>query len=118
MLCFENYLIALPAKRFRDVVVRLRLGVSELACHRHRYNNNELSRICPVCHLENEDTVHFLFHCTLYDQIRADIIPIELCQGNADTNFTKIFNEPELTLLLARFVTEAMKLRETFLQNA
>ena len=55
----------------RNVLVKFRLGVSEIYCHRYKYSKNIDLMRCPFCvrnHLQDE--FHILFTCPMYMSIR------------------------------------------------
>lgn len=55
----------------RNILVKFRLGVTEIYCHRYKFATNDILKQCPFCiryHLENE--IHLLFYCPLYDKFR------------------------------------------------
>ena len=69
----ETYLINVNLKLYlRNVLIKFRIGVSEINTHRHKFSKNVMLKQCPFCvrHLlENE--IHVLFNCPLYDNLRA-----------------------------------------------
>ena len=64
----EKYFESVTSNYVRTMYIRFRLGVSELKSNRYRYSP-EASKKCPFCD-NDEDEVHFLFHCTLYADLR------------------------------------------------
>ena len=58
----------------RKALVKLRLGNHKLNIETGRYDKiTRCDRICPVCGLNIEDEIHFLFNCPKYSSIRDDV---------------------------------------------
>jgi hypothetical protein len=38
-------------------------GTYILQCNRSKFNQHEVNATCPLCQLEDEDTLHFLIKC-------------------------------------------------------
>ena len=57
----------------RKTLVKLRISNHKLNIETGRYDKiSRCDRICPVCGLNIEDEIHFLFHCPKYSSIRDD----------------------------------------------
>ena len=57
----------------RKTLVKLRISNHKLNIETGRYNKiSRCDRICPVCSLDIEDEIHFLFDCAKYSSIRDD----------------------------------------------
>ena len=71
----ETYFTYIDKNIFRDMFVRFRFGVTDIATHKGRYSNIDLS--CPLCknHIENE--VHFVIDCPYYDDLRRMLLRLE-----------------------------------------
>ena len=62
-------------KCFRDVLIKLRMGVLPLNANRFRYAHENSSKIlCSFCETEIEDEVHFICFCPLYKELRQKYI--------------------------------------------
>jgi hypothetical protein len=48
-----------------DIKARIITGTLVLQMDRHRFNEFDISSICPMCRLEDEDIIHFLLKCPL-----------------------------------------------------
>ena len=71
----SNYLLELKHIGMRDILIKFRLGVTDLNCHRHHYgvrDDNVLK--CPFCQ-QAETELHFLFVCPKYIDLREQYIP-------------------------------------------
>ena len=57
----------------RKTLVKLRISDHKLNIETGRYDKiSRCNRICPVCSLDIEDEIHFLFDCAKYSSIRDD----------------------------------------------
>ena len=54
------------------MLIKFRIGVSEINTHRHKFSKDTMLKQCPFCvrHFL-EDEIHVLFYCPLYDNLRA-----------------------------------------------
>ena len=68
----ETYLTNVNLKLYlRNVLLKFRIGVSEINSHRHKFSKNEMLRQCPFCvRYCTENETHVLFICPLYDNLR------------------------------------------------
>ena len=74
-LLTENYLDFVRIKCFRDVLIKLRMGVLPLNANRFRYTHENASKIlCSFCETEIGDEVHFICFCPLYNELRQRYI--------------------------------------------
>ena len=74
ILKYENYLFTCTIRRYRDVLVRFRVGVNELNCNKYRYSTNGQLKLCPLCGAAEEDGIHFIFACGAYNDIRENFV--------------------------------------------
>ena len=106
---------------------------------KHRISNHKLNietgrydkisrcdRICPVCSLDIEDEIHFLFDCAKYPSIRDDFFNK---RANIIPNYEHIPISTLIILLmnstdyylnkqLVQYVTSCLEMRETLLSKA
>ena len=50
---------------------KLLVGVYTLQVNRCKFNQHNISRTCPLCHADDEDTVHFLIQCQALHTVRS-----------------------------------------------
>ena len=70
----EKYVKLNLTQSQRSLLCQLRIGVLPLRVETGRYINLKVEdRICEQCNLNSvEDELHFLFHCTLYEEERVN----------------------------------------------
>ena len=71
----EKYLDSITIKKFRDALIKLRLGICEIVVNKRYYPTNTVNQNCPFCRNNLENEYHFLFKCPLYSDIRLKYIP-------------------------------------------
>jgi len=69
---FEPYLDKLVSRNLRSCITKLRLCAHNLRIHTGRYEHLDRNvRYCQVCNIhEIEDEFHFVFNCSLYNNLR------------------------------------------------
>ena len=111
----------------RKTLVKLRISNHKLNIETGRYNKiSRCDRICPVCSLDIEDEIHFLFDCAKYSSIRDDFfnkianripnykhIPIS-------TLIIQLMNSTDyyLNKQLVQYVTSCLEMRDNLLSKA
>ena len=58
--------------RCGGIKARLKTGTYILQCNRRKFNQHEVSATCPLCQLEDEDTLHFLIKCNVLYAYRME----------------------------------------------
>jgi hypothetical protein len=73
--CTEKYLDCIQQKCFRDALVRMRFGISNLTTHKNRYVRPELvpNNDCPFCPGREETELHVFFVCPKYQSLRPNM---------------------------------------------
>ena len=71
----EKYLDSITIKKFRDALLKLRLGICEIGVNERYQPTNIVSPNCPFCKNNLENEYHFLFNFPLYSDIRLKYIP-------------------------------------------
>ena len=110
----ERYLTDITIVKFRNVLVRFRMGVNELNVN-NRYTNK--SHLCPFCEaIENE--MHFLFHCSKYKEIREKYI-MKYIKNAHDASLVFLLQNENVfaTRSVAMYLFYALKLRENLLKE-
>ena len=72
----ESYLSNLNIKIcLRNVLIKFRLGVSQINCHKYTYSKCDTLKLCPFCvRTNNENENHVLFECPLYNEYRHEFL--------------------------------------------
>ena len=110
MILKEHFLSkVLMPKCFRDVLIKFRLGVSQINSHRYKFDRNKDKLYCPFCDRLNETETHVLFHCPAYAELRISYLPVNTLH--------QLFTKQELNFSLARFLFYVFKLRANLLTH-
>ena len=111
----EEYFYEIHNKHLRDLLVRFRIGVSEIKTHKLRYfcgRGQDLS--CPLCSARLEDEVHFLFHCERLVDLRNKFIPVKYHRW-MPVSLKKLFTDKLCLQNVARFIYYGLKRRQKYL---
>ena len=106
----ESYLTEITIKKFRDILIRFRLGIVDINGN-NRYKNVYIKN-CPFCKNVTEDEEHFLLYCVVYKDIRCKYLRPLLTNGN-DQQIMQSQNNTEHNRKLAMYIFYALKLRES-----
>ena len=74
---YHEYLDVVKVKKFRNALVRLRVSSHRLEVEVGRWNRQRVEyaeRKCRVCN-KLEDEYHFIFECTIYEDLKRNYIP-------------------------------------------
>ena len=80
--CSNHWAIPAPSldsirlKCFRDALIRFRLGISDINVHKNRYKASDLptGNDCPFCPGVEENECRLCFKCSVYNDIRPDVM--------------------------------------------
>jgi hypothetical protein len=71
----EPYIGIVLNRYVKSALTKLRFGVSSIACHRYRYNQRrDVNMLCLLCHVFEEDELHFMFCCPVLNDLRMKYI--------------------------------------------
>ena len=104
----------------RRILIKFRLGVSQINCHKYRFEKDVLMKNCPFCIQRlNEDENHVLFVCPLYKSSREEFlshitVSFEQLQ-NCDYKLREFMSFHFYNI--AKFLNKAMLLRKTVLKS-
>lgn len=109
--CAELYLDNITIKRFRDALIRFRLGINELGINK-RFQGTGVCRDCPFCPGIVEDECHFLFVCVMYKEIRERYL-----RNIVDCSLEYVLMDPdrEFQRRVAMYVYFSLKQRDQML---
>jgi hypothetical protein len=75
-LQLEPYFNVVANKHIRDILIRFRVGASDIRTHKMRYKVLSPQDLkCPLCDASLEDELHTLFYCKALSDLRAKYIP-------------------------------------------
>jgi hypothetical protein len=113
----ETYLNDVTIKRFRDSVIRLRLGINELKIN-SRFSLANVDKSCPFCPGTMEDESHFLLSCPVYKNLRERYIQEFLIHDlNSDLKLLLQMSSVNLARRIGMFTFYALKRREELIHN-
>jgi hypothetical protein len=113
----EIYLNDLTIKKFRDPMIRMRLGLNELGTNK-RFQSGNCNKNCPFCITELEDELHVIFVCPTYNNIRSKYIPSLVSMDiNPDICIAFLNPDVEFQRKLAMFIFYALKERYVITSN-
>ena len=101
-------------RHFRNILVRFRLGVSKINCHRYKFYTNPNLLKCPVCNATRESEYHVIFECNGYKDIRKKL-PANIVDKRSVESLSKLFNSKEYNKCLAKFLFEMFQRRNDYL---
>ena len=110
----ELYLDDLTIKKFRDCLIRFRIGINELGINKRFQISNVQSKNCPFCENSLEDEEHFLFVCHAYNSIRNKYLI-----GNYEFENVLFLQDPNIDVKrkTAMYIFYSLKCREEKLIN-
>ena len=111
----EKYLNYITIKKFRDTLIRLRLGINELGVNK-RFQPENAIKTCPFCPGVLEDEIHFLFICPVYAGVRHKYLR-EFTDNDVEPSLNSVFENPSIDAnrKVAMFAFYALKHREEML---
>ena len=93
----ESYLTNITLKRFRDALIRFRLGLNDMGINQRFTNKN---KNCPFCENIFEDERHVIFVCKSYEDLRCKYLIDFISSSNCTVK--NILMVTDLTLDLVR----------------
>ena len=100
-------------RQLRNILIKFRLGVSKINCHRYKFHSNKTLLRCPFCSCKNENEYHVLYECSVYSDIR--------CMLSSNLNVTPmnvLLSESMNHACVARYLLLMFKRREELIENA
>ena len=110
----EKYLLEITISKFRNAMIRCRLGLNDLKVNQ-RYKDVPVTRCCPFCDkIENE--FHFFVECPTYKDLRRKYISEYYDNQTINVSCTVMSlmktENPEKIKKVAMYIYYAFKLRE------
>ena len=112
----------------RKTLVKLRISNHKLYIETGRYDKiSRCERICPVCSLDIEDEIHFLFDCAKYSSIIETTFLNKIANRIPNykhipisTLIIQLMNSTDyyLNTHLVQYITSCLKMRDNLLSKA
>ena len=101
-------------RSLRNVLIKFRLGVSKLNCHRYKFYKNKELLNCPFCINKLENEFHVLFECGSYSSIRS-ILPQNIIVAHNEASMYRLLSENFYHKCTAIYLLQMFKLRDTLI---
>ena len=100
---------------------RFRLRACGLKSHKQLFSTEQGgTKHFPVCGQEREDEIHFIFHCQAYTDLLQNYSMLDSHTVQSGINYLRALlaskNETKI-IALAKYITEAMKVRRNKVEN-
>ena len=116
--CLSDYLSVIHNAGLRKHLTRLRLGVSPLKCHSHRYYDNTPACLdCPFCNNIQESEIHFMFTCPRYQSLREQYIPEKFYRQPCLFRLILLLSNPKYSVAVAMYINKSLQIRTKYLYN-
>ena len=105
-------------RRLRNVLLKFRLGVSDIKCHRYKfYNYNNEMLICPVCLEAKEDEYHVMFICKTYETLRHAFIPEHFLHNRNICKMYILLANSNVYYITEKYIYHVFKLRKNLVRQ-
>ena len=104
-------------RQLRNVLIKFRLGVSQIHCHRYKFSLDIQKRFCPVCNVHTEDEFHILFVCQVYEDVRVKYLPNYFIIKRDRAALVELMSNVEHAHQVAIFLFHVFKLRNYILKS-
>ena len=91
---FRSVLNDITIKKFRESIIRLRLGINELGINK-RFQPESVNKTCPFCPNVLEDEFHLLFNCPVYANTRNKCLR-QFSAHEAELSFNSLFQNASI----------------------
>ena len=108
----EPYFACVPSNGLRKLLIRFRLGISDLLIHKTRYQANGARTDCPLCKYPSDNEMHFLFQCEYFADLREKYIPNKYCIFPCHAKLSSLMTDKDNMNNLALYIFHCMKRRK------
>ena len=98
----------------QTTLIRFRLGVSNILCHKYKYSNNINIHLCPLCKKDIEDEHHILLVCKVYENLRLTYLPEKFLKNRCTFNSSLLMSNENYQFHVAKYLHHSIKLRDHF----
>ena len=102
-------------RSLRNALIKLRLGVCQINCHRYKFSPNKTLLNCPFCTTVEENEFHILFVCPIYEDLRINTITSKF-MSKRNKNTLSIFTASN-SISVAKFLTSVFSRRKELLET-
>ena len=96
----------------RNILLRFRFGVSDILCHRFRFCNDSTNKLtCPICRTDNENEYHVMFVCSLYENLRTEMLPTKFILRRNIMKMYILLADSKYQFVLASYLCNMFKIR-------
>ena len=114
----SDYISLMQNAGLRKYLTRLRLGVSPLKCHSHRYyETTNICMDCPFCYDTYESEIHFMFTCPRYQFLREQYILPKFYRQPCLFRLVLLLSNPKHSVAVAMYINRALHIRASFLRK-
>ena len=105
-------------KSLRDVLIKFRVGVSPLYCHKYKFvSQNIQPRPCPACREGTESELHFLLICKKYECLRQYFLPGRYLSTRDNNSMQRLLSSEQDRFILAKYLYKAYEIRKSIVHN-
>ena len=100
--------------QYKYFMSKFRFGISKLNVHHYRYRNvHQRLLLCPYCKNADENELHFILVCPLFDDLRRQYIPEKYFRMPNQFRLTLLLNNRSDKVVenLCKYVYHAFKIR-------
>ena len=111
----EPYFTSVTNKHFRDILIKFKIGASNIRVHRIRYvahTHTPQELLCPLCNTAYEDETHILFYCRSLDDLRQKYISRKYIVLPSFVTLRLLIQDESCLHDLGRFIYHSTKLRD------
>ena len=112
----ETYLANITLKRFRDALIRFRLGLNDMGINQRFVSN--ISKNCPFCPNTLEDEMHLLFTCKTYEDVRTKYLKEFMSTCNCTVKNVLMATDLNLVRKLGMYIYNCLKRRDEMICSA
>ena len=103
-ISLEPYFTSVTNKHIRDVLIRFRIGASNIRTNKLRYVAHKPGDLmCPLCNTAYEDEMHTLFYCKFLDDLRQKYIPRKYTVQPSNVTLRRIMQDKSCLYDLGKF---------------
>ena len=112
-ISFEPYFTSVTNKHIRDILIKFRIGTSNIRVHKMRYvAHTPQELLCTLCNTAYEDEMHISFYCKSLDDLRQKYIPRKYVVRPSVVTLRLLMQDESCLHDLGRFIYHSDKRRD------